>query len=145
LEALVAGDAQPLIEPGKYDLVLVDYETCLMFGKAQKLKMNFRVVTLGEHNGLVIPRYYNIKRIIGKPAKSGSFQIARGSDFLLEFMTLFEHLGQPKRLDRLPMTNFSKHIIVGKVRTVERNYSQRKLPGSLQYSVVEELLHIKEA
>lgn len=144
MDALIAGKAPPLVEPGEYDLVLVDYETSRMFGKAEKLALNFRIVTQGPHFGEVVSRYYNVKRIIGKPAKGGRFQVARGSNFLFEYMTIFEHLGQPKRLDRVPMSHFENNIIIGRVKTVVKNYNQRKLPHALQYSVIEELLRVKE-
>ena len=49
-EALVADDIPQLVKPGIYDLVFVDFRTAMMFmGKAPKLVMDFRIVTLGQY------------------------------------------------------------------------------------------------
>lgn len=145
MDAIVSGKAPPFVEPGTYELVLVDYETSRMFGKAEKLAMRFRVISQGPAFGKELSRYYNVERIIGKPGKQGRFKVARHSNFVLEYVTLFEYLGVPKRLDRFPMSAFKGVIIVGEVKTVSRNYNQRRLPTPLQYSVISELLKVKEA
>ena len=137
------GEESPLIPERKYDLVLVDYSTALMLGKCPKLVLRFRVMEFGDYFGVVLSKYYGIKKLVGKPGKYGGFQVGRKSKFLREYLTLFP--GQPvKRTDRISMSRFQGVIIRGEVKTVTRGFDQRKIPKPLQYSVVGELLKIKE-
>jgi len=140
-DALVADDLPPLIKPGIYDLVLVDFRTAMMFmGKAPKLIMDFRIVTFGDAFEAVVSRYYNVLRVIGKPENQGRFKASKKGDFLREYMTLFT--GIVDRLDRIPMSNFENVIIEGKVKTVKRSRG-RDIPKELQYSKISELRRVK--
>ena len=140
--ARIEGPELPLVKQQKYNLVFVSYETARLFsGKSLKLVLWFRIVSEGEYHGIVLPRYYNVKRIIGKPEKSGNFSVGRGSNFAREYVDLF---GWPKRLDRMPMTVFNNKIFTGKVKTTTNGYNQKKIHKSLQYSVISDLLEVKE-
>ena len=114
----------------------------LMMGKNPKLVINFQVMEYGDYFGLIIPKYYGVTRLTSKPKKSGGFQVGRKSKFLREFLTLFPDQSV-KRLDRFPMSRFQGVMIKGRVKTVTKSFNQRKIPESLQYSVIEELLKIK--
>jgi hypothetical protein len=106
-DAIIADDLPPLVKPGIYDLVFVDFRTAMMFmGKAPKLIMDFRIVSMGEYFGTILSRYYNVLRIIGKPEQHGRFKASRQGDFLREYMTLFT--GKLNRLDRIPMSYFER-------------------------------------
>ena len=139
--ALVADDIPPLITPGIYDLVFVDFKTAKMFmGKAPKLIMDFRIVSYGKHFETVLSRYYNVARIIGKPERHGCFKCSKKGDFLREFMGLFP--SKVSRLDRVPMSHFENVVIEGKVETVKWSRG-RDIPKELQYSKIAQLRRVK--
>ena len=132
----------PIIKPGTYELAFVGFQTALMFARAQKLIMQFRVITLGEYFGVNLYRYYNVQGFCGKPGKNGRFKVGWKSDFAREYASLFGEL--PKRADRFPMTPFSENIIRGRVATVKVGSRQRKLAKPCHYSVINELLEVKK-
>lgn len=134
-------DERPLLPPGLYDVAFDRYYTWMMFGRAPKLTLCFRVVTMGPHFETKLQRHYNISKLIGRPGAGGRFKVGFCSDFLREFAQLF---GAPSRLDRIPMSSFANHIFTAKVRTVSKGSGQRAIPEGLQYSTIAELTGIKE-
>lgn len=137
----IDGEQRPLVKQQVYDLAFGYYETVKLFGgRSPKLVLWFRIVTPGEYFDVVLPRYYNVKRVIGTPAKNGDFKVGQNSGFLREYVTLFH---MPHRADRIPMSVFPKHLYKGKVKTVVRGFNQRKIPKQLQYSVISELIEVK--
>ncbi len=79
-----------LIPDGEYELMLDYYETAFMFQKkAVKLVMHFKILSHGAYFGQSICRFYNIKRVIGKPSKGGNFEPSARSDFIYELMCIF--------------------------------------------------------
>ena len=136
----VSDDKPPLVKPGVYEMVFVDYKTARMFmGKAPKIVMTFRIVSTGEYFGVELNRYYNVQRVIGKPCRHGNFKCSTKGMFLREYMTLFT--GRVSRLDRIPMSHFESVIIEGAVGTVSRSQG-RDIPKELQYSVIKELRRV---
>lgn len=135
------GERPALVPPGRYDVAFDRYYTWMMFGRAPKLTLCFRIVTFGEHFEQKLQRHYNIKKLIGPKGASGRFKCAFSCDFLREFASLF---GTPSRLDRIPMTNFEKHIFIAKVRTVSKGSGQRPIPEGLHYSTIDELIGIRQ-
>lgn len=127
------------VPPGEYELAFLDFETKRMFRNSEKLVLWFRVTDIGEGFGTTLARYYNVKHI-GRAGRGGRFKPERRSECLREYVLLFNVL--PSRLDRIPMTPFDNRIIRGRVRSVKKNYSQRKIPKPLQYSVIDELLEL---
>ena len=87
-----------------------------------------------------LARYYDVTKILGKPAKEGRFKVGWKSDFIREYATLFGLLG---RLDRISMSKYKGKIIEGNVHVVERSQNHRKIHEDLQYSVVDQLLRVK--
>ena len=134
-------EARALLPAGLYDVVFDRYYTWMMFGRAPKLTLCFRVVTMGPHFEQPLQRHYNISKLIGRPGTNGRFKVGFCSDFLREFATLF---GTPSRLDRIPMSSFCDHILVAKVRTVTKGSGQQAIQEGLQYSTVAELVRIKQ-
>jgi hypothetical protein len=135
------GERPELITPGEYELRFVYHETKRVFDRP-KLFMWFSIVSFGDHFEKRVPRYYGATRLIGKPQRAGRFKVGHKSDFIREFCTLFPV--QARRLDRLPMSHFEDVILIGRVRTVSKGYNQRPIPPEAQYSVVDELLKVKE-
>ncbi len=138
--AALDGDRPALVKPGLYDVSFVSYSTWMMFGRAPKLTLTFKILTMGEYFETTLLRHYNVKRLIDRPGKFGRFKVSFHCDFLREFATLF---AMPVRLDRIPMSSFENKIFVAKVRTVTKGSQQKDLPDGLQYSVIDEIRSIK--
>lgn len=138
--AALDGERPSLVPPGSYDVSYVGFSTFILFGRASKLNVQFKILTMGEHFEKRISRYYNITRLIGRPGINGRFKVGFSSDFLREYARLFP---VPTRLDRIPMSAFEKHIFTAKVRTVEKGSQQEEIPAALRYSVISELIGIK--
>jgi len=139
---IITDEKPPLIKPGIYDLSFVGFKTALMFSRAQKLIMQFRVITLGEFFDVDLYRYFNVQGFCGKPGKNGRFKVGWKSDFAREYAALFGEL--PKRPDRFSMSRFNEKIIRGRVSTVKVGSRQRKLHKVCQYSVINELIEVKK-
>jgi hypothetical protein len=135
------GERPALIEPGTYDLRFDHHSTCMMFGRAPKLALWFTIISMGPYYDKVqLVRYYNVRKVIGRPAKNGRFKAGWMCNFTREYGRLFR---LPSRLDRISMTAFSKVIIVGTVRTVITGSDQCEIPEQLRYSVIDELVRVK--
>lgn len=138
-ECQIEGDRPILVEPGEYELIFQHHRTAFLFKKAPKLCLYFKIVTPGKFNGIQLARWYNVKRISGKPRKGGAFTIGWHCDFLREYVTLF---GVPNRIDRISTQRFKTVVVKGRVFTVTKDSSQRGIPDKLQYSIVKELLGV---
>lgn len=136
----IDGELRPLIKSGKYDAVFKGFKTVRMFnGRAEKLELLFDIITHGKYFGINIPRYYNVK-IKGKAQTEGCFKAPQSGNFLREYANLF---GLPQRLDRIPMSKYKNKIFECSVKTVKTGYNQAKIHKQLQYSVIEELIKVK--
>ena len=67
-------EPQTVVKPGQYQLAFVRYKTALLYGKAAKVGLKFRIVDLGPYFEKELYRWYNVKRLIGSPGKSGKFR-----------------------------------------------------------------------
>ena len=139
--AAIDGERPSLVPPGEYDVTFCGYSTFILFGRASKLNLQFKIVTLGPHFEQPISRYYNVARLIGRPGINGPFKVGFSSDFIRDYARLFP---PPARLDRIPMSHFEKHVFIAKVRTVEKGSQQEAIPDVLRYSAISELLGIKQ-
>jgi hypothetical protein len=139
--AEVDGEPLPLVPPGEYQLSFEYFETAVMFGRAPKLILRFKVVSLGQHFQVQLARFFNVKKLLERPKRSGRFLVGRMSSFTREYARLFP---LPGRLDRMPMSRFENHVLIGRVRTVETGGDQKRLPAGLEYSVIDELLRIEQ-
>ena len=139
--AQIEGERPSLLPPGTYDVTFVGFSTFVLFGRASKLNLQFKVVSMGEHFEKPISRYYNVTRLIGRPGPNGRFKVGFSSDFIRDYCRLFP---VPARLDRIPMSSFEKHVFSAKVRTVNMGSQQEPIPAGLQYSVISELMEIKQ-
>jgi len=142
MNSFINGDKPPLVKPGKYELAFVSYSTAMMFGRAPKICLSFRIISLGEFNGVIINCYYNAAKLKGKPGKNGKFCVGWKSNFLRDFANLFNCL--PDRRDRVPMSKFQDVIIIGKIITVTKTFDQKEIHPLLQYSVINELVGVKK-
>ena len=136
---LIDQNLPPLIASGKYAVMLDHYQTAIMFGKAPKLILHFKVTSYGEGFGSSIPRYYNVQKLIGKAQKHGRFKVSKSGDFLREYLSLFPE--PANRLDRLSMSRFKNVTIEAEIVTVKESRG-RSLPEPLRYSKIEKLLRV---
>lgn len=130
-----------LIPPGTYDLKFTGHETALMFNRAPKLILWFSVIDFGDQFGTAVPRFYNVKCLLGKPGRGGRFRAKARGDLILDYYALFP---PPKRLDRVSFDPWRTSIIRGVVDTVSVTSNQRSLPEALRYSVVRTFAGIKK-
>lgn len=129
----VVDDMQPLIPPGTYLMRYVEHQTIRMFsGRQAKVVVRLEVCTNG-FVGTKLERWYNVKELIGKPARFGRFRPGRSSDLVREFAGIFD---LPPRFDRIPLTKLKGVLLAGDVDTVTMDRNQRALPKSVCYSVV---------
>lgn len=128
----------PLIPEGEYQLRLQGHRTAYQFGNP-KLILQFTVLDFGRYHGTMLPAFYNVAALKGKPGKSGKCKHKHTGHFMIEYFTLFPERGRV-RLDRVPMEPLYEAILVGKVRTVKRNNEKVDLPEQLRHSIVDKLL-----
>jgi hypothetical protein len=126
---------RPLIPEGEYIVKYNYHETAIMFGKSRKLTLWMQLCDPAcPHFGLILPKYYNVTELKGKPGRGGKFKAAHGSSLAMDYCELFMTTG---RLDRISFDPFRSNALVAVVRTVRCNQTQRALPEPLQYSVID--------
>jgi hypothetical protein len=130
----------PLIPEGEYRLKFDGWVTCTMWGKQTKLVAWFSIADFGEHFRTRISRYYNIRKIVGKPGRNGAFKVSWSCDLTREYGRL---LPVPTRLDRIYLHRLSNLLIVGEVETVRTTSAQEQLSEGLQYSVIRRLVRVE--
>lgn len=131
------GIAPILLPKGDYQLGLQHWSTYKAFGRQPKLVLWFKVLDMGQHFEAMVPRYFNVKRLIGKPGRSGRFAAAYSSDFVRDYARV---MGSRQRLDRFDLNGLRSLVVVGHVDTVTRGHDQGDLADGLRYSVVRRLL-----
>ena len=130
-------DQLACVPDGVYELEYIDFYTGIIHG-GPKVAVWFRIVTMGEYFHVPLARYYHVQRI----AKNKAFTAGWHSDLIREFTKV---LGvRPQRKDRVPLTKYHGFYILGRVYTVGKDSKQRKLPEPSHYSVIGELLKIKQ-
>jgi len=137
--AVVEG-IRPLVPDGAYQLAYIDHRT-MLFRKAAKVVIRFRVVDQGPYFGMVLERFYNADRLIGKVGKNGRFKIGPSTDLYREFCSVAA--GRVTRLDRLPLTAMKNWIIRAEVHTVGQSWRQEEIPEGAKYSVIRKLLGVE--
>lgn len=128
----IVDDMQPLIPPGKYLMRYVEHQTLVMFARQPKVVIRLEICSNG-FMGTRVERWYNVKALIGKPARYGRFHASRSCDLVREFAGIVD---LPRRFDRIPLTKLEGVLLVGEIDTVTTDRKQRPLPKSVHYSVV---------
>jgi hypothetical protein len=95
-------------------------------------------VTLGEYFHTPLARYYHVKTI----SKKGSFKAGWHSDLVRDYVRVLGEM--PKRKDRNPITRYQGLYILGRVYIVVKDRKQWDLSEPAQYSVIGELLKIRQ-
>lgn len=139
LDRLPAADNEIIWVPdGDYSLRFTGWRTGLYFGKQPKVVLSFKITEFGEYFEWPLERFYNAKRLIGKPGKNGNFQVGRCSDLVRDFARVCP--APIKRLDRIPMSLLHDIAIIGEVETVTKGHDQKEIPQSVQYSKIARLV-----
>lgn len=140
-----SNDYLPLIPEGEYRVAFDYFKTALYFGSSPKLVLCFHVVDMGSFFETPLARWYPVAQVGRKPSRGGLFKIkGQTSIFLIEYLRCLPGIGRPRRLDRIPMSEWPKHTYLARVKNVTRNSKQVELPPELQYSKIESLLGIAD-
>jgi len=141
IEIELVDKIRPLITDGKYSARYIYHETAKAFNE-DKVYVYFDIVDPGENFGIRLYRAYRVNSLIGQPRKNGRFTVKSRSELFLTLCNLF---GERKsfRPDRISLCDLKNKIISVKVRTVVKDYKQRKLPECLKYSVIDKLIEIE--
>jgi len=131
-------DDLPLVPPGEYVFQFVQYSTWLMFGRSPKLILDLSIVDHEMYTGVILKKYYNVKKLKGRHGRNGNFMASPKSNFMRDFFRVCPAY-PPKRLDRIPMSRLEGIDIHGKVKTVTKGQDQKHIPEPLQYSVITEI------
>lgn len=130
----------PLIEPGRYLLSFIRYETCRQF-KGSKVTLWFKVVSPGPEFGAEVARHYNATWVAGAGRrKGGRFKFGPCSAFFREYCAVFL---RPVRRDRVSMDRFRNAVILGEIGTVTSGHDQTEIPEAARYSVVRRLIALE--
>jgi hypothetical protein len=130
--------ADALIEPGRYEARAVDFETRLYFrGKAPRGVLWFQITTFGPAFESVIPAFYALRSVTGKPRRRGKFTIGFKSRLARDLAAM---LGRRPPLDIVPFEDIENALFAVDVVTVERDIEQQELPEGSRYSVVRRVL-----
>jgi hypothetical protein len=134
-------DERPLVPDGRYHFKLKSHRTEYMFG-SPRLILLMAILDYGDFHGVTLPRFYNVKQLIGKPGKKGRFKPTNGGDFLIDYYNLITV--RDRRLDRLSMKPLYDKIVYAETATVKINNRKTKLPEPMWHSKVINLIELKD-
>lgn len=137
----IDGERPLLAEPGLYSLRYLYYETARLHGRAGKVIAWFCICDFGPHFERRVARYYNATVPSAKRRRGGKFKIGWRSSLLREY-ALVEAM--PQRNDRLRLDLLGRHLLEGRIATVARGQNQKPIPADLHYSVVAEIVGIRQ-
>lgn len=121
---------------GEYEAVLSDYYSCNICG-TDKVVFLFTIVDFGDYHNVIIPRFYSVKRLIGKKGMNGRFvaKVSPQSAFIKDYFQMYPTA--PKlRPDRVPMSLLQESAYVITVGDVGKNNKQVEHIEQVKYSVV---------
>lgn len=123
----------PLIPEGSYEAVYVSHESLFQsFGA--KVKITFRITSMGPANGKLINGWYNAKALKGKPGKNKKAILSRHSKLATELLNTISSNERPSRLSPAQLRG---KILSIAIRTVRTNSRQSSYATSQTYSVVD--------
>ena len=129
-----------LLPEGKYQVRLQGWEPVMYLGKAPKICAEFMIVEYGEHFERLLYRWWNIKPTHSKLSKT-AWKVGKASNLFREYCAITERL--PKRLDRIPLSDFQDHVIWAEVKTVKEARDQSVIPEAARYSIINKLERCK--
>ncbi len=132
--------APPQIEPGIYEVAYISHMTWYYLNRQPKLRVDFKIVSMGPYLGLIFSRFYNIKKIVGKPGRNGRFNAGWSTDFAREFARVID---MPKRSDRFSMSKLKNFILEVEIADVTKDRNLCDLHESSRYSVIKRIMRRK--
>lgn len=128
-----------LVPAGVYEAVYATDYTGHYFRNAPKLVVLWRLAD-ADHLGAIIPAYYAVPAVIGKPRRHGRYAaVGRGSKLARDIAALLGR--RPHRLDGpFPADDVRGRLYRVEVVTVDRDFRQRPLPKGACYSRIERVL-----
>lgn len=133
-------DYRPTIPDGHYISAYRHYATVNYQGQP-KVVVCFAILE-GPHEKTLLERWYNVKRLIGPPKQAGNYEAKFVSDLHREFVAVAGRV--PARLDRISYFSFRDLPIEITTRTVKRDNRGVVLPVGLQYSVISQVIGVKD-
>ena len=121
-------DGRPLIDAGLYRFAFVSQGGVFYSAHGPRISIQLRV-TSGAFAGVVLPRFYNVRR-----SKSGEVQIPAGQSAFLrrESVGILGHL-------TTDLSGMADLPLVGRVRNTFADGSGDPIPHGLRYSTVSKL------
>jgi hypothetical protein len=124
-----------LIPEGKYRARFQGYKTFQAWGDL-KLSLDFLIVDEGPFFGLIVKRYYSVRRV----GKNGWKPRSATCTLLIEWFNCHPDSPRNIRRDRLPMTRWCESEYEIMVGTVRKSFLQERLPEQMLYSKVIKIL-----
>jgi len=127
-----------LIPAGIYEAVYVSHETFNQsFGS--KVKITFRITTIGQWFGSHINGWYNVKTLSSKPGKHRKVSLSRHSKLTTELLNV---LNIKEKVSRLSPVQLKGKLLEVAIRTVHMNSRQKAYAEIQTYSVVDRIVRL---
>jgi len=134
--------ADALIEPGRYDARVVDAETRMFFfGRSPRAIVWFQIASMGAAFETILPAYYAVRSITGKPRRHGRFRIGLRSRLARDLAAM---LNRRPPLDVVPLDELVNALFAVDVVTVDTDATQQAIPAGARYSKVARVLGVAE-
>ncbi len=127
---------KPLLpEERWFEAKFTGFSTAIIFG-AHKVFWEFAITETGEWFEQKLFRAFRVRKVIGRPAKSGKFILSAGGEM---YETLVRLLDIKQRADRITLRPLRHMLFRVKTRTVRINSKQQPIAAHAQYSVIAEI------
>ena len=131
----VAGFKPLLPEAQWFEAKFTGFSTAIIFG-AHKVFWEFAITETGEWFEQKLFRAFRVRKVIGRPAKSGKFVLSANGEM---YETLVRLLDIKQRADRITLRPLRHMLFRVKTRTVRINSKQQPIAAHAQYSVISEI------
>jgi hypothetical protein len=127
------------IPVGDYEATFTHYYTCNIKG-TDKVVFLFTIVDFGDYHNVIIPRFYAVKRLIGKKGLKGRFipKCSPNAAFIKDYYAMYPTAPR-LRPDRVPMSKLQSSPYINTVGDVGKNDKQIDHIEQIKYSVVREV------
>jgi len=132
------------MEEGEYFLKYMEHQRSF-FKSSAKLIINFSIVD-SEHDGRVVPRFYNVDIREPNDHSKQDWKPRPGSHMVRELFRLFADTYQVESVDitRIPIKKwFSAHLFVGEIVMVQKDAQGESIHPFAQQAKVKRLLRIE--
>ena len=137
------GTEWPLLPDAQYNCKLVKYEAVemRMFRGALRLFAVFEILDVGEFFGKKLYGAWPVQRASKKEGGKTRLSVKAKSGL---YMMLCRVLNYRVRPDRISLAQLKGHVLIVRTRTVYKDHRQRPYPEFMRYSVINEVLEVKE-